>query len=141
VAHILVVEDHKDSADVLITALRKAGHTFEHVLDGRAALDAMSAHTPDLVVLDLRLPTFDGIAFLQVMRSYLRWREIPVIVVSAGTEMELDRVTQLGARRIFRKARFDLKDFMAAVEELLEAGGTASRPMGDDDWGRTSIFK
>jgi CheY-like chemotaxis protein len=139
VAHILVVEDHQDSADVLITALGKAGHTVEHVMDGRVALDVMSAHTPDLVVLDLRLPTFDGISFLQVMRSYLRWREIPVVVVSAGTQMESDRVLQLGAKRFFRKAHFDLKDFLAAVEELV---GPGSHPLGrSGEWDGTSIYR
>jgi len=110
-------------------------------MDGRVALDVMSAHTPNLVVLDLRLPTFDGISFLQVMRSYLRWREIPVIVVSAGTEMESDRVLQMGAKRFFRKAHFDLKEFVAAVDEL--AGrGTSPGSLGESgNWGGNSIFK
>ena len=137
---MLVVEDHKDSADVLIRALGKAGHTVEHAVDGRAALDVMSARTPDLVVLDLRLPEFDGIGFIQVMRSYLRWGKIPVIVVSAGTQMEMDRVMQLGAKRFFRKANFDLRDFVAAVEELAGPGGS-NPPDEGGDWERTSMFR
>jgi CheY-like chemotaxis protein len=119
VASILVVEDHRDSAEFLITALRRVGHTVAHAPDGREALDAVTLHPPDLIVLDLRLPALDGISLLQVLRSYMRWRDIPVIVVSAGTDVELTRVTQLGARRVFRKAGFQITDFLAAVDDAL----------------------
>jgi CheY-like chemotaxis protein len=119
-SQILVVEDHEDSATLLLTALAKAGHQVAHVIHGQDALDSLSKQPPDLIVLDLRLPTFDGIAFLKVMRSYRRWRDIPVIVVSAATEPELESASSLGVRRIFAKAHFKLSEFMTAVRDALE---------------------
>jgi hypothetical protein len=64
------------------------------------------------------------------MRSYRRWRDIPVIVVSAATDPELDSAAALGVRRIFAKAHFKLNDFLAAVRELLEEDPPSSAPGG-----------
>jgi len=119
-AKILVVEDHADSADVLIIALKKAGHSVLHALDGRRALDDLIDLPIDLIVLDLRMAGFDGIAFLRVLRSYLRWQALPVIVVSAATDVEMERAEQFGVAHVFRKANFQVDTFLTAVQDALQ---------------------
>src|SRR5262249_50322637 len=108
-----------DSAEMLMTSLVRAGHEVGHLTNGREALDSLFVRAPDLIVLDLRLPVFDGHAFLEVLRSYLRFANLPVIVVSAGSDAELARALRLGAQRVIPKARFELHRFLAIVRELL----------------------
>ena len=103
--------------------LSKVGHTVRCVPNGREALLALTEDTPDVVVLDLRMPEMDGITFLEVIRCYLRWSSLPVIVLTAQPEGPTTiRAEQMGARRLFRKARFRLEELAQAVAEC--AGGS-----------------
>jgi CheY-like chemotaxis protein len=119
-ADVLVVEDHVDSADAIATALRRAGHVVRHALDGHRALAMLTRQRPDLIVLDVRLPVMDGIGFMDVLRSYLGWQDIPVIVVSAAGDAEIDRVQDFGIAHVFRKSNFQLNDFVEKVNESLD---------------------
>jgi two-component system KDP operon response regulator KdpE len=77
---VLVVEDDAAAAEIVTIALRARGHRVEVATTGRAALEAASAHEPDVVVLDLGLPDLDGIA---VCRELRRWFPNPILVLSA----------------------------------------------------------
>ena len=123
-AEVLVVEDHVDSAETIITALRKAGHHVRHALDGEAALNILVEEAPQIIVLDVRLPVMDGIGFMGVLRSYVRWSHIPVVVVSAASDSELDRVTAKGVHAVFRKANFKLDDLIDKIRLILSQPAT-----------------
>ena len=58
---ILLVEDDSSLAQGLQTALRREGLTVDHVTTGKAALQAVQAEAPDLIILDLGLPDMDGL--------------------------------------------------------------------------------
>jgi DNA-binding response OmpR family regulator len=76
-----------------------------------------------LLVLDIRMPELDGIGLLEVLRSYLRWHSLPVIILSAhGSEAEIRRATELGVAQVFHKASFNLADLAAAVDRLVGGG-------------------
>lgn len=79
---ILVVEDDDDLRLLFKTSLRLAGFDVSEAADGLAALRALDANRPDLVVLDLRLPFISGFE-LQRQLSQLHTRRIPVVVVTA----------------------------------------------------------
>lgn len=83
VATILVVEDDDDTADLLVQALRKSGYGVLRAPNGREAVDALILGGVDLLITDLRMPQMDGVTLLGVVRSYLRFHSLPVIVVSA----------------------------------------------------------
>lgn len=100
-------------------ALEKAGHHVTHAPGGDAALAHLRHDADDLVVLDLLMPQTDGFDVLKVMRSYLRWHNIPVIVVSAAADSDILRAKQLGAQLIFRKGSFALKDLLQSVDDCL----------------------
>ena len=113
------MEDDADSADVLAVALRKPGYEIECVPDGRQALFAISAQRPDVIILDIRMPVMDGVTFMQVLRSYLRWRSLPVVIVTAAdNESEVDRATQYDVARVFRKASYKISDLIDTVRKL-----------------------
>ncbi len=114
---ILLVEDDPLLASGLLTALRRASYTVEHVNDGPAAIQALS-HTPfDVMVLDLGLPTLDGTEVLKAVRN--GDNPIPVLVLSARDSTR-DRVQglDLGADDYLVKP-FELDELLARLRVLL----------------------
>jgi CheY-like chemotaxis protein len=118
---VLIVEDNLDGAEVLELFLIKHGYEITTVPNGREALAALTGATPpDVVLLDLRMPEMDGLQFLQVIRSYLRWSSLPVIIVTAYADDALPkRVQALGVTHIFQKAALDLEALRSAIEQSL----------------------
>ncbi|SVE40953.1 uncharacterized protein METZ01_LOCUS493807, partial [marine metagenome] len=88
---VLVVEDEASFADALEVGLAREGFAVEVVGDGAAALEAFDRCSPDLVLLDLMLPTLSGI---DVCREIRTRSSIPIIMVTARGE-ELDTVLAL----------------------------------------------
>lgn len=86
--HVLVVEDEDAIAGPLQVGLEREGFTVVRVATGR---DALTAETPDIVLLDMRLPDMDG---LDVCRAIRAESDVPIIIVSARGE-EVDRVVGL----------------------------------------------
>src|SRR4051794_21328883 len=82
-ANVLIVDDTADSSEVLGKFLVRVGHEVERVPNGREALRSILNSTPDLIILDLFMPEMDGPSLLEILRSYLRLRDLPVIVLTA----------------------------------------------------------
>src|SRR5688500_9988292 len=80
---VLVVDDADDSREAVARYLTKAGYGVRSARSGREALIAVATTVPDVIILDVRMPEMDGIEFLQVIRSYLRWSTVPVILLTA----------------------------------------------------------
>ncbi len=132
VINVLVVDDEADSRDVLSRMLRLRGHRATPVPNGREALAVLTSATPDLIVLDLRMPQMDGIMFLEVVRSYLRLQHIPVLIMTAYPESpDLSRARSLGVRGIFAKGEGDFEKLLDAVER--EAGTLPGGPDTSSD--------
>lgn len=110
-ARILLVEDNADLAAGIEYNLRLEGYDVRVVGDGRVALDEFARWNPDLVLLDLMLPSLDGFEVLRAMRT--GGRRTPVIILSARAE-ESDKV---------RGFRLDADQYVTkpfGVLELLE---------------------
>src|SRR5688572_7903558 len=67
--HVLVVEDHADSAANMAMLLRLEGHEVWIAADGPAALCAAQAQPPDVVLLDIDLPGMDGYEVARLLRE------------------------------------------------------------------------
>jgi two-component system phosphate regulon response regulator PhoB len=91
---ILVVDDEKDIVDLVSLHLQREGHEVFAVGHGLGVLPAAIQHEPDLIVLDLMLPGIDGIQVHKRLRADSRTRHIPVIMVTAKSQMR-DRITGL----------------------------------------------
>ena len=116
-AAVLSVDDDADSRDAVSRFLLKSGHSVECAPNGREALVSLSADTPDIVVLDQRMPELDGVTFLEVLRCYLRWERIPVILLTAyPDDIQIRRAMGLGVVQLFAKADYGLSDLAACVE-------------------------
>lgn len=77
--HILLIEPDIVLARTYQSALQSEGHSVAHAPNAQQAIIAADDQTPDLVVLELQLPSHNGIAFLQEFQSYSDWADVPVV--------------------------------------------------------------
>jgi DNA-binding response OmpR family regulator len=82
-AHVLLVEDEDDAAELLVYGLQREGFQVERVAHGEAALVAIDRRMPDVVLLDRLLPGVSGDDVLRRLRSESRTARLPVIMVTA----------------------------------------------------------
>ena len=127
-ARVMVVEDNP--ADVLMVkkALQEKGIKFDLSCfeNGDQALKALSrqdSKAPDLILLDLNLPTIEGIEVLIQIRNMPRLSRVPVVILtSSESSSDMRRTKRLGAARYIRKSLM-LEDFLrevgTAVAEML----------------------
>jgi signal transduction histidine kinase/DNA-binding response OmpR family regulator len=113
---VLVVDDDKINRDLLSRQLERQGHGVAVAENGRQALEMMRAQPFDLVLLDIMMPEMDGYQVLEQLKADASLRHIPVIVVSAVSDLEsVVRCIELGAEdylfkpfnRVLLKARVD----------------------------------
>jgi CheY-like chemotaxis protein len=92
--NIMVVEDDENTRDLVQRTLEKEGWAVTTAVNGRAALEAMSLHKPDLILLDLMMPEMDGFQFVAEVQEHAEWLTIPIIVVTAKelTVNDIDRL-------------------------------------------------
>jgi len=137
-AHILVVDDVEANRDLLARRLQRQGHLVEHAEHGQQALDMLAHGAWDLVLLDVMMPVLDGIGTLTAIKSSNVLRDIPVIMISANTELEtVVKCIELGADDYLPKP-FDPVLLRARVgsslekKRLREAERAAARRMQKD---------
>lgn len=120
-ARICVAEDDTDIRNVLAFTLLDGGHEVLAVRDGKAALDAVTEQSPDVLVLDLMLPEMDGYEVLKAMDAAGERDGTRVLIVSAKSdEKDLLKGFEHGADLYLTKP-FDPREFLDAVSHLLEA--------------------
>ncbi len=121
---VLVVEDDPILKNLL-------GHTLAgkyqalYASDGNEALALFEQHKPSVVLLDLMLPTMDGFAVLESIRTRTDdFKSIPIIVVSnLGQERDKERALQLGATEYMVKAEVSIEEIVAKIQATLEHVG------------------
>lgn len=95
---VLVVDDNQMNRDVLTRHLKRQGYAVAEAANGRQALEMVSKHSFDLVLLDIMMPEVDGYQVLRRLKSHDSWRDIPVIMISALDEMDsVVRCIEMGA--------------------------------------------
>lgn len=83
-ARILVVEDNPVNQKVVTAVLRKRGFSIELANDGQEALAKLRTSEPfDLVLMDVQMPVLDGLETTRLIRKEARWRELPIIAMTA----------------------------------------------------------
>ncbi len=128
---VLIVEDERTIADSVAVRLRAEGFHVDLAHDGPSAVTKAAATRPDLVVLDVMLPGFDG---LEVCRRIQADRPVPVLMLTArGDETDLLVGLAVGADDYLTKP-FSLRELAARVHALLRRVERADR-VGRGDQG------
>jgi serine phosphatase RsbU (regulator of sigma subunit) len=119
-SRILVVDDNASNRDLLCRRLQRQGHAMLQAEDGTRALTLIEAEVPDLVLLDLMMPGISGYDVLARLKRDPRLRDIPVIMISALSELDsIVRCIEAGADDSLAKP-FDPTLLRARVGSSLE---------------------
>ena len=129
---ILVVDDEPTIAEVVARYLERAGYETRTAADGPSAVAAATAVRPDLVVLDIMLPGFDGLEVMRRVHADLEGRVAVILLTAKGEES--DRVVGLsrGADDYVVKP-FSPAELVARVDAVMR------RTAGDDDDAREKL--
>ncbi|MEM8637740.1 MAG: response regulator [Cyanobacteria bacterium P01_G01_bin.54] len=85
---ILIVDDLPANLRLLASILRDAGHHVKAATNGQMALKALERHTPDLILLDIKMPGMDGYTICNLLKKNPQTQTIPVIFLSALEDVE-----------------------------------------------------
>jgi len=123
-ARILCVEDDAQMRTFLLAQLKARDFQVQAVTDGAQAIDMAAIFQPQLVLLDLSLPTLDGLAFLRRLRE---WSKAPVIVLSAHDEEPVKiKALDQGADDYLTKP-FSMNELLARVRVALRRAEEVER--------------
>jgi two-component system phosphate regulon response regulator PhoB len=126
---VLVVDDERDILELVKYNLDKEGYQVTVVETGEDALAAARTRMPDVVVLDLMLPGVDGLEVCRRLKSDLKTRGIPIVMLTAkGGEADIVAGLELGASDYVTKP-FSPRVLTARIKAVLRRG----MDVGDDE--------
>jgi DNA-binding response OmpR family regulator len=122
---ILIVEDNPDISELLVIRLGLAGYATCKAKDSDQAFNVLPTFKPHGVLLDIGLPGRDGFAVLQAMQDNIKWRDIPVLMLTARQAMgDIKMALALGAKDYVSKP-FDDQKLLLRIARMLGASGAS----------------
>jgi len=122
-ARILIVEDNEFNSILLEDILRVKGYDTFHVDDGSKVPEAVASVNPDLILMDIQMPSVDGITATRLLKSHPRSSGIPVIAISSyAFKKERDLFLSAGGDRYLTKP-IDVDEVLEVVGSVLQEKG------------------
>lgn len=119
---ILIVEDDTALNDAYMMILSSAAYDVQSVYNGREALVAIESFTPDLILLDLRMPKMGGLEFLKAANMTERFPRTKIIVFSNyDVQRDIDESFSHGATKYVLKSWASPKELLKLVSDVLES--------------------
>lgn len=101
---ILVIEDSLDTAQTMMVLLRSDGHTVDFAINGYVAMTLAERNKPDVILIDMGLPDFDGVTLVRRLRRFPGLAETRFIAVTGRvTDDDEKRALEAGCERFLRK--------------------------------------
>ncbi len=118
-ATVLVVDDTRTNRDLLAGIFEKTHHRVHFAINGREALECLRTTKPDVVLLDIRMPVMDGRTTLAEIRKQAKLASLPVIAVTASSEMgeELELQSQFSG---YIRKPFSRRALFLALAQFLQ---------------------
>jgi two-component system cell cycle response regulator DivK len=127
---ILVVEDTEDNRRILRDLLTRAGFELIEATDGESGVSMAAAHRPDLILMDIQLPIFDGYEATRRIKSNPDTRNIPIIAVTSyALSGDESKALAAGCDGYVAKP-FSPRRILAMVQEFLPHEIQSSPPGG-----------
>jgi DNA-binding response OmpR family regulator len=122
---VLIVDDDRVLADVLVFTMRRAGYQIVQAFDGEAALQRWAEERPDLILLDVNLPKLDGFAVCQRIREQA---DTPILLLTVRDEEDdIVHGLELGADDYITKP-FSPRQLVARAQAVLRRAGKMPAP-------------
>ncbi len=119
---VLIVEDDAPTRELLERPLGSEGWTAATAGTGRVALQQLERDTPALILLDLMMPVMDGIEFVTALHREERWREIPIIVLTAkDLSAEDRRRLNGGVQGVLKKGALSREELLREIHDRMAA--------------------
>ncbi len=119
VDRILVVDDLPDNCFLLQTVLESEGYEVEVADNGRAALESIASHPPDLVLLDVMMPEMNGFEVTRRLRQNSSLPFIPILLVTGYSEPTPADGFDVGADGFIRKP-IDFDYLLDKIQTILQ---------------------
>ena len=118
---VLLVEDDPFLVDIYSTKFKEAGFDVSVAEDGAECLKKVAEETPDLLLLDVVLPNFNGWEILRKIKKDNKFKSIKVVVLSnLGEKEEVEKGMKLGATKYLVKAHYTPSEVVEEVKKILK---------------------
>ncbi len=117
---ILLVEDDPFLLDIYNTKIKESGFKVDFVKDGGLVLEKLREFSPDLLVLDIVLPNFDGWEILRKIKDNPDFKDLKIIILSnLGQKRDIEKGLSLGAAKYLIKARYTPGEVVKEITTIL----------------------
>jgi len=117
---ILVVDDEINILKTLTDLLSSSGYEVVTAMDGKAGIEMAKKAKPDLVLLDIMMPKVSGIELLKQVKSKTKHAHIPIIVLSAKSNIEtIEEAMKNYADKYITKP-YDPQDLLTSIQTALD---------------------
>ncbi len=123
-SYVLIVDDDPDARELLEEIVHALGYETRSASDGLEALDVLrhiDRTPPCLIMLDLMMPSMDGFAVYNWLRSNPLTRRVPVIVVTAVARDQVDMLRLPGVSQVVQKGQFTVAIMTDLITSLAAA--------------------
>jgi DNA-binding response OmpR family regulator len=125
---VLIVEDDPMLRRMYDTAFNVAEFEVTKAEDGTIVTETASLNPPDVIILDMMMPNFNGLDTLKELQTSVQTRGIPVLILSAYDDPELvAKALKAGASRYLSKNEYDPEQLVKIVREVATSKKTNSQ--------------
>ena len=117
---ILLVEDYEDTRGFMKILLEGFGYLVVEAADGIEAIDKFKLFHPDLILMDISLPTVDGLTTTKAIREFINGNRIPIIALTAFGNLYFKRAIEAGCNNVITKP-VDFESLKPILNLYLEA--------------------
>lgn len=115
---ILIVDDEPDILKITVFRVKQAGYEVITAIDGGQGLETAKNEKPDLIFLDLGLPTMNGAEVCCKLKADEELKKIPVVILTASSDKVVSVVEEAGADDYLTKP-FEPQDLVAKIKKFL----------------------
>lgn len=118
--HLLLAEDHPDTADLIKFGLERLGYEVMVAKNGLEAVEKASSNCPDLIIMDMLMPVMDGFQATTQIRQIPKTKDIPVLAATAlATREDEERCLASGCNAYIAKP-FTCRQLDDAIKQLFD---------------------
>lgn len=131
---ILYVEDDAGLAMLYVVRFQQEGFEVRHCPDGEQALQAGRDFRPDLIIVDIMMPSLSGFEAIEMFRSIPETSGAVIVVMSAmSQQQDIDKARQLGADDYIVKSQVLIDDVILRLKQHLASLGFAGADKGSNE--------